>query len=62
LDAEVRRSSDGTIAETDARWSPNARSIPDLRALAAAGNRLSVEKLLAGIWRRLQRNKIALEC
>jgi len=47
------RSSDGTIAETDAPVVADTLVLyPDLRALAAAGNRLSVEKLLAGIWRK----------
>jgi len=47
------RSSDGTIAETDAPVVADTLVLyPDLRPLAAAGNRLSVEKLLAGIWRK----------
>jgi hypothetical protein len=47
------RSSDGTVAETDAPVVADTLVLyPDLRALAAAGNRLSVEKLLAGIWRK----------
>lgn len=47
------RSSDGTIAETDSPVVADALAqYPDLRALAAAGNRLSVEKLLSGIWRK----------
>jgi hypothetical protein len=45
------RSSDGTIAETDAPVVADALALyPDLRALAAAGPRISVEKLLSGIW------------
>jgi len=47
------RSSDGTIAETDSPVVADALALyPDLRALAAAGNRLSAEKLLSGIWRK----------
>ena len=47
------RSSDGTIAETDSPIVVDTLALyPDLRPLAAAGNRLSVEKLLAGIWRK----------
>ena len=47
------RSSDGTIAETDSPVVADALAqYPDLRALAAVGNRLSVEKLLSGIWRK----------
>jgi len=45
------RSSDGTIVETDSPVVADALALyPDLRALAAAGNRISVEKLLSGIW------------
>lgn len=47
------RLSDGTIAETDSPVVADTLALyPDLRALAAAGNRLSVEKLLSGIWRK----------
>lgn len=47
------RSSDGTIAETDSPVVAETLILyPDLRALAAAGNRLSAEKLLSGIWRK----------
>ncbi|MEK6320516.1 MAG: hypothetical protein AABN33_02410 [Acidobacteriota bacterium] len=47
------RSSDGTIGETDAPVVTDALALyPDLRASAAAGNRLSAEKLLVGIWRK----------
>ncbi|PYT07128.1 MAG: hypothetical protein DMF60_07700 [Acidobacteria bacterium] len=47
------RSSDGTIAETDAQVVIDTLALyPDLRVSAAAGNRLSVEKLLAGVWRK----------
>ena len=47
------RSSDGTIAETDSPVVVDTLALyPDLRASAAAGSRLSVEKLLAGIWRK----------
>lgn len=47
------RSSDGTIAESDSPVVADTLSLyPDLRALAAAGDRLSAEKLLAGIWRK----------
>jgi hypothetical protein len=45
------RSSDGTIAETDSPVVADALALyPGLRASAAAGNRISVEKLLSGIW------------
>lgn len=47
------RSGDGTIAETDSPMVSDALALyPDLRASAASGNRLSTEKLLAGIWRK----------
>jgi hypothetical protein len=47
------RSSDGTISETDSPVVADAVALyPDLKALAAAGNRLSAEKLLSGIWRK----------
>jgi hypothetical protein len=47
------RSSDGTIGETDAPVVGDTIALyPDLRASAAAGNRLSAEKLLAGLWRK----------
>ncbi|MEK6405556.1 MAG: hypothetical protein AABN34_01190 [Acidobacteriota bacterium] len=47
------RSSDGTIAETDSPVVSDALALyPDLRESAASGNRLSAEKLLAGIWRK----------
>lgn len=47
------RSSDGTIAETDAPEVTDTLALyPDLRASAAAGNRLSAEKLLGGVWRK----------
>jgi len=47
------RSSDGTIAETDSPVVADAIAMyPDLRTLAAAGDRLFAEKLLSGIWRK----------
>ena len=47
------RSSDGTIAESDSPVVADAVNLyPDLKALAAAGNRLSAEKLISGIWRK----------
>src|SRR4030095_9978954 len=47
------RSSDGTIAETDAAVVTDTLALyPDLRESSAAGNRLSAEKLLAGVWRK----------
>ena len=47
------RSSDGTILEADSPVVADAITLyPDLRELAASGNRLSVEKLLSGIWRK----------
>lgn len=47
------RSNDGTISEADSPVVADAVALyPDLRALAASGNRLSVEKLLSGIWRK----------
>jgi len=47
------RSSDGTIAETDSPVVSDTLALyPDLRAQAAAGNRLSAEKLIAGLWRK----------
>jgi len=47
------RSSDGTITETDSPVIADALALyPDLRETAANGNRLSVDKLVAGIWRK----------
>lgn len=47
------RSGDGTIGETDAPVVTDTLALyPDLRASSAAGNRLSAEKLLAGVWRK----------
>jgi hypothetical protein len=47
------RSSDGTLAESDSPVVADAVAMyPDLRTLAAAGDRLSAEKLLSGIWRK----------
>ncbi len=47
------RSSDGTVAETDSPIVADAVALyPDLRTVALTGNRLSVERLLAGIWRK----------
>jgi hypothetical protein len=47
------RSSDGTVAETDSPVVADTIMLyPELRAVAASGNRLSVEKLLSGIWRK----------
>ena len=45
------RSSDGTIAETESPVITDTLALyPDLRAPAAAGNRLTAEKLIAGLW------------
>ena len=45
------RSSNGTITEADSPVVADAVALyPDFRTVAADGNRLSVEKLLAGIW------------
>jgi hypothetical protein len=46
------RSSDGTVSETDSPVGDVLALYPDLRGPAAAGNRLSVEKLLAGLWKK----------
>jgi hypothetical protein len=47
------RSSDGTISDTESPAVIDTLALyPDLRAAAAAGNRLSVEKLIAGLWRK----------
>jgi hypothetical protein len=47
------RSSDGTIAETDSPVIADSLAVyPDLRESAASGNKLSVDKLVAGIWRK----------
>lgn len=47
------RSSDGTISETDSPVVTDTLALyPDLRASAASGNRLSAEKLMAGVWRK----------
>jgi hypothetical protein len=45
------RSNDGTVAETDSPVVADALALyPDLHGQAAAGNRLSVEKLVVGLW------------
>lgn len=45
------RSSDGTIGETDSPVVVDALALyPDLRTTAAAGSRLSAEKLMSGVW------------
>jgi hypothetical protein len=47
------RSSDGTVAETESPVITDTLALyPDLRAPAAAGNRLSAEKLIAGLWEK----------
>lgn len=47
------RSSDGTVAETDSPVIADSVALyPDLRTLAASGNRLSAEKLVSGMWER----------
>ncbi|HJZ68188.1 MAG TPA: hypothetical protein VKF81_08710 [Blastocatellia bacterium] len=47
------RSGDGTVADTDSQVIGDVLGLyPDLRGLAATGNRLSVEKLLTGLWRK----------
>ena len=47
------RSTDGMIAEADSPVVADAVALyPDLRTQAAAGNKLSAEKLLSGIWRK----------
>jgi len=47
------RSSDGTISESDSPViSDTVALYPDLRETAATGNKLSVDKLVAGIWRK----------
>jgi hypothetical protein len=47
------RSSDGTIAESDSPVIADALALyPDLRETVATGNRLSVDKLVAGIWKK----------
>jgi hypothetical protein len=47
------RSSDGTIAETDSPVVSDTLALyPDLRTTSAAGNRLSAEKLIGGLWRK----------
>ncbi|HSB11394.1 MAG TPA: hypothetical protein VLM38_18040 [Blastocatellia bacterium] len=47
------RTSDGTIGEADSPTVVDVLTLyPDLRAAAAAGQRLSAEKLLAGVWRK----------
>jgi hypothetical protein len=47
------RSSDGTIAESESPVVADVVTLyPDLKTASAAGNRLSAEKLLSGIWRK----------
>jgi hypothetical protein len=47
------RSSDGTISDNESPAVTDTLTLyPDLRAPAAAGNRLSAEKLIAGLWRK----------
>jgi len=47
------RSSDGTISESDSPVIADTLAIyPDLREAAGTGNKYSVDKLVAGIWRK----------
>jgi hypothetical protein len=47
------RSSDGTIAETDSPVIGDTLAVyPDIRESASTGNKLSVDKLVAGLWRK----------
>lgn len=47
------RSSDGTISDNESPVVTDTLALyPDLRAPAAAGNRLSAEKLIAGLWKK----------
>jgi hypothetical protein len=47
------RSSDGTISDTESPVVTDTLALyPDLRAPAAAGTKLSAEKLVAGLWRK----------
>jgi len=47
------RSSDGTVTETDSPLLSDALALyPDLRTTAASGNKLSVDKVVGGLWRK----------
>lgn len=47
------RSSDGSVSESDSPLLSDAVALyPDLRSLAASGNKLSVDKLVGGLWRK----------
>lgn len=47
------RTSDGTVGESDSPIVIDVLGLyPDLRSSAAAGQRLSAEKLLSGVWRK----------
>lgn len=47
------RSSDGTVGENDSPVVTDVLALyPDLRAVAAAGARLSVDKIVSGLWRK----------
>jgi len=47
------RTSDGTVGESDSPIVIDVLALyPDLRSSAAAGQRLSAEKLLSGVWRK----------
>lgn len=47
------RSSDGTVNESDSPLLVDATALyPDLRTAAASGNKLSVDKLVGGLWRK----------
>jgi hypothetical protein len=47
------RSSDGTISDSESPVVTDTLALyPDLRTSSAAGNKLSAEKLIAGLWRK----------
>lgn len=51
------RSSDGSVNETDSPSVSDALALyPDLRASAASGNKFSVDKIVAGLWRKAAEN------
>jgi hypothetical protein len=47
------RSGDGTVYDTDSPAITDALNLyPDLKAAAASGNKFSVDKIVAGLWRK----------
>jgi hypothetical protein len=50
---KLGRASDGTVAEGDSPIIADLLALyPDLRTAAASGNRFTVDRLIAGLWKK----------